>query len=192
MNVFEKVQKIKELILKANLKKSGKNTFAGYSYYELSDILPFIIKVCNELKLFTKVDFTEEFATLEIINIEEPSEKIEYKSPMKELNLKGANAIQALGGVETYQRRYLYMCAFDITENDMFDGTQLETLPSNANKTTISKMNKSIEEYAKLLNMEVSVVKAKFFQSVGITDENNVTDEQAKKIINGIKGKMKK
>ena len=40
---------------------------------------------------------------------------------MRELELKGCNKIQALGGIETYQRRYLYMCAFDIVENDMFD-----------------------------------------------------------------------
>ena len=40
---------------------------------------------------------------------------------MRALSLKGCNEIQALGGVETYSRRYLYMSAFDIIENDMFD-----------------------------------------------------------------------
>jgi hypothetical protein len=42
---------------------------------------------------------------------------------MKELDIKGANAMQSLGGIETYQRRYLYMSALDITENDMFDAS---------------------------------------------------------------------
>ena len=192
MNIYEKVQKIKDMILRANLKKSGRNAFAGYSYYELSDILPFIIKSCNELKLFTKIDFTEEVATLEIINAEEPNEKIQYPSPMKELSLKGANAIQALGGVETYQRRYLYMTAFDITENDMFDGSNLEETPSRANKTTIAKMNKLIEEYAKAINVDVPKVKERFLQSVGATDEKTILDEQANKIIKMISSKIKK
>ena len=154
MNIFEKIQKAKGKILKANLKKSGENKFAGYKYYELSDLLPTIVQVCEELKLFTKINFTEELAVLEIINIEKPEEKIEYTSPMKELSLKGANAIQALGGVQTYQRRYLYMSAFDIIENDMFDGSNLEELPAKASKTTIKKMNTLIVEYAKKANTD--------------------------------------
>ena len=151
MNIFEKMQLAKELILKANLKKSGRNAFANYTYYELADLLPTIIQICNKVKLFTKVSFNDEYAVLEIINIEKPDETIEYTSPMKELNLKGANAVQALGGVETYQRRYLYMAAFDIIENDMFDGAvnpednkELPKIPQKATKETLAKMNELI------------------------------------------------
>lgn len=126
MNIFEKIQLAKDIILKANLKKSGTNKFAGYSYYELADLLPTIIQVCNDLKLYTGVGFTETSATLTIINSEKPEEIIKYSSPMKEIEMKGCNPIQALGGVETYQRRYLYMAAFDIIENDMFDGSKPE------------------------------------------------------------------
>lgn len=43
---------------------------------------------------------------------------------MRDLEVKGANALQSLGGVETYQRRYLYMMMLDIVEADMFDSTQ--------------------------------------------------------------------
>ena len=126
MNIYEKIQTAKDTILKANLKKSGTNKFAGYSYYELADLLPTIIQVCNELKLFTAIDFTEDTAILRIVNSEKPEETMCYYSPMKEIEMKGCNPIQALGGVETYQRRYLYMAAFDIIENDMFDGAKPE------------------------------------------------------------------
>lgn len=121
MNIYEKMQKAKEMILKANLKKSGENKFAGFKYYELADILPTIIQICNELKLFTSVSFSQDVALLEIVNAEMTEEKVQYCSPMKDTTIKGCNEIQALGGVETYQRRYLYMSAFDIIENDMFD-----------------------------------------------------------------------
>lgn len=121
MNIYEKMQKAKEMILQANLKKSGENKFAGFKYYELADILPTIIQICNELGLYTGIDFNQELATLDIINVENPDEAIKYTSPMKDTTIKGCNEIQALGGVETYQRRYLYMTAFDIIENDMFD-----------------------------------------------------------------------
>lgn len=123
MNIYEKIQLIKKELLEANLKKSGENKFAGFKYYELSDFLPTIIKLCNEHKVFTRISFNNEVAILEVRNIEKPEEVIEYSSPMEQLELKGCNKVQALGGTETYNRRYLYQACFDIIENDMFDGT---------------------------------------------------------------------
>lgn len=121
MNIYEKLQNIKLGILEANLKKTGLNKFAGYSYYELSDILPTIVKLCNKHKVFTRVSYTNEIAELSAINAEKPDEIVTISSPMRELSLKGCNEIQSLGGIETYSRRYLYMSLFDIIENDMFD-----------------------------------------------------------------------
>ena len=144
MNIFDKMNVAKLSILKTNLKKSGENKFAGFKYYELADILPTIIQVCNDLKLFTSISFREDVALLQIVNIEEPTEHLEYLSPMKELQLKGCNAIQALGGTETYQRRYLYMTAFDIIENDMFDAVVEEE-----EKTINATIEKSIREMIK-------------------------------------------
>ena len=120
-NIYQKIQLVKESILKENLKKSGENKYAGFKYYELADFTPSIIKLCNEVGLFTKITFSEELATLFIVNTDNTNEIEEYTSPMRNLVLKGCNEIQALGGVETYSRRYLYMSAFDIIENDMFD-----------------------------------------------------------------------
>ncbi len=122
-NIYKKIQATKKRLLEANLKKSGENDFSHYKYYELADFLPTLIKLCDEEGLFTGVRFDDEFAYLDIVNIEKPEEKVIYTSPMRALELKGANAVQALGGVETYSRRYLYMAAFDIVENDMFDST---------------------------------------------------------------------
>lgn len=195
MNIYEKVQKAKEIILQANLKKSGKNKFAGYTYYELSDLLPKIIQVCNELKMFTKVNFTAEYATLEIVNIEKPDEVIVYESPMKELQLKGANAIQAMGGVQTYQRRYLYMAAFDIIENDMFDATvhheepakqAPKAAPQDGGKVTpetLAKVNEVIEQYATKTAKEAVVVKKMLLSKIKLEDEKDLTEAQAKNLI---------
>jgi hypothetical protein len=121
LNIYEKIQTAKKMLSNENIKKSGLNEYSNFEYYELSDFMPEIIKIFDELKLFSKVTFTNETAVLKIINTENPAEFEEYMSPMKDLEIKGANKIQCLGGVETYQRRYLYMSALDITENDMFD-----------------------------------------------------------------------
>lgn len=126
LNIYEKITNIKSDFLKANVKKSGKNKFANYTYYELADITPVLIELCKQYGIFTKFSYTKDEATLEIVNIENPIEREVYTSPMEELELKGCNKIQALGGCETYNRRYLYMSCFDIIENDMFDAVVSE------------------------------------------------------------------
>lgn len=131
INIYQKMQAIKEELLEMNLKKSGENKFANFSYYELSDFLPQIIKLCNKYNLFTQINFNKEDGTLTIIDAEEPNSKVEYITPTEELELKGCNKIQALGGTQTYLRRYLYMNAFDITENDLFDNIAGKNTTSN-------------------------------------------------------------
>lgn len=131
INIYQKMQAIKEELLEMNLKKSGENKFAKFSYYELSDFLPQIIKLCNKYNLFTQINFDKENGTLTIVNAENTDETISYITPTEELELKGCNKIQALGGTQTYLRRYLYMNAFDITENDLFDNIAGKNTTSN-------------------------------------------------------------
>lgn len=137
MNLYEKIQAVKLELLNSNIKKSGENKFSGFKYFELADFLPTIIKLCDKYKLFTAVSFNNELATLTIVNMEETADKFEYTSPMKDLELKGCNSVQALGGTETYNRRYLYLAAFDIVEADMFDanaGSEANTEVINTTK----------------------------------------------------------
>lgn len=136
-NIYEKIQLIKTEILKAGLKKTGLNKFSNFSYFELSDFLPKIIELCEKNKVCTFVSFDNEKSMLVAVNSEKSDERIEITSPMRNLELKGCNDIQALGGVETYNRRYLYMSLFDITENDMFDsvaGTEKNEKPKEVEK----------------------------------------------------------
>lgn len=109
------------------VKKSGRNTFSKYNYFELDDIVPAKTEIFNELLLCDIVSFADTEATLTLVNIENPEETLVFTSPMRDLELKGANAVQLLGGVETYQRRYLYMTVLDIVENDSFDDSPPDT-----------------------------------------------------------------
>lgn len=121
MNLFMKIQTVKSKLLQANLKKSWKNSHAWFKYYELWDFLPAIVELCKENGLFTQVLFDDETATLSIIDCDDPTQQILYTSPMRDVELKWCQPIQALWAVETYQRRYLYLNAFDIVENDTLD-----------------------------------------------------------------------
>lgn len=152
-NIYQKINKVKQAIAKAGLKKSGKNAFAKFEYYELSDFLPTIIEECDKIGLFNHITFKENEAELEIINCENPEEKITYVSPITELELKGCNKIQALGWVQTYSRRYLYITAYDICENDSFDAVTGDG-DKNQEKKTENKIKpeeskKKLEEFKK-------------------------------------------
>lgn len=138
MNLYEKISNIKSEISKAELKKSGLNKFAGFTYYELGDFLPTIIALCLKYKVCTFTSYNNELATLTAINVEKPEEQITITSPMKELELKGCNQIQALGGVETYSRRYLYLALFDIVEADSFDATSGKDQPKQPTTAMIT------------------------------------------------------
>ena len=104
LNLFQKLQKARVELQEMNLKKSGHNKFAGFSYYELGDFLPAINIICNNVGLFTAISFDNEYAILRIYDCEDMDKFVEFKSPMKEIQQKGCNDIQSLGSVETYSR----------------------------------------------------------------------------------------
>lgn len=104
-----------------NLKKTGKNKFANYTYYELSDFLPQVNKLCSNYNIFTTVTFDSNFAYLTIIDCDNKDSRIEYKIQLADATTKGQLPIQSVGSLITYMRRYLYMLAFEISENDYID-----------------------------------------------------------------------
>lgn len=159
-NLFQKINEVKNAISKANLKKSWKNSFAKFEYYELSDFLPLLNEICDKNWIFNHISFEENKAVLEIINCDNPAQVVKYEVPTCELELKGCNKIQALGGVQTYSRRYLYITAYDICENDSFDAVtwdwdknekkeKSDFSNEDLEKITISTLekNKTVEEF---------------------------------------------
>lgn len=121
MNIYEKLQAARVELQKMKLKKSGKNKFAGFEYFELSDIIPAINQLFSDKKLFSQFSIAEGLATLTIIDAEKSDDFVCFTSPIAELELKGCNSIQALGGVHSYLKRYLYLNALEIVEADLFD-----------------------------------------------------------------------
>lgn len=123
MTIYEKLIEARIKFQSANVKKSGNNNYAGYQYYELSDILPKINEIAKELKFVCVVSFGTEKAELKIIDAEKPTDSIVFESPMSNAQLKGCHAVQNLGAVQTYLKRYLYQNAFEIVESDVLDMT---------------------------------------------------------------------
>ena len=120
-NIYQKLMNVRTNFHKLELKKSGHNKFANFKYFELGDFLVPATKLLNEEGLCPIVTFDNEAAKMVLVNTDNPSETIEFTSPMRDLELKWANSMQSLGGVETYQTRYLYIQLLNIVESDSFD-----------------------------------------------------------------------
>ena len=126
MNVLQKLLAARVKFLEANVRKSGKNMKLKYTYFELDDIVPTATMIFRDLGLLPVTTFSNEIAKMTIYNCDDPADTVEFTSPMRDIEPiissttggEVTNAIQRLGSVETYQRRYLYMIALDIVEAD--------------------------------------------------------------------------
>lgn len=124
MNIYQKLQKCRVELQKSDLKKSGKNTYSNYDYFELGDFLPRTNELFAEYGLIGIVSPGETSATLTIRDTDKPEDTIVFSCPNAEITLKGAHAIQNIGAVKTYQRRYLWIDAMEISEHDTVDSSE--------------------------------------------------------------------
>lgn len=128
MSVHKKLMQARLMLGEMKLEKTGENKFAGYKYFELGDFLSPAQAIFDELGLCGVVSFTKETATLTITDTDGGGE-ILITSPMGSANLKGCHEVQNIGAVETYQRRYLWVAAFEIVEHDALDATTGKSAP---------------------------------------------------------------
>jgi hypothetical protein len=133
-NIYQKVQQIRVDLMGLHLKKTGRNTYSNFSYYELGDFLPALNKLMNENGIMTRFSIQpetkggKEKAILQIFNCEKPDEEMIFYTGTAEAEIGrkkdgsgGAEPIQNLGGKITYMRRYLLMIAFEIVESEWVD-----------------------------------------------------------------------
>ena len=149
MNLFEKIQEIRVRLQEEPIKMTGKNTYAGYDYFELDDFLKPLNRLMQEYKMVAIPSFAQDVATLTAINCEKPDEVFIITSPMGSAQLKGCHEVQNIGAVETYQRRYLYQAMFDISESDALnkthgkeDNAKTQKPPQNSPAKPFSEVSK--------------------------------------------------
>jgi hypothetical protein len=121
MNVYQKLNAARDKFHSTEIKKSGHNKFAGYKYFELGDFIEPALRIFGEVGLTSIISFGKDEASITIVDNAKPEDRIVITSPMSEAALKGAHAIQNLGAVQTYLRRYLWVAALEIVEHDAID-----------------------------------------------------------------------
>ena len=157
-NVYQKLLEARVLFMEEDVKKSGKNMKMSYKYFELQDIVPVALPIFQKVGLLPVTTFENDVATMTLHNVDNPSEYINFTSPMREIEPiisaktggEVTNAIQRLGSVETYQRRYLYMIALDIVESDGIEAATGDN-PPPAPKPTAPATPQQRQEVTKTL-----------------------------------------
>jgi hypothetical protein len=161
MTVHKKLQEARIVLQSTKLKKSGKNKFAGYEYFELGDFLPQIQKICKDIGLCGVVSFDNSMAYLQI-NDTDDGTSIMFTSPMSSASLKGCHDVQNLGAVISYLRRYLWTNAFEISENDFLELTMDPNEPAKKSEAvTVSSVTSTAKEPSLTLNADGGTVTVK-------------------------------
>lgn len=122
-NIYIKLQEMRKEFHSQELKKSGHNKFAGYTYFELKDIIPVATVLLEKYRLTTFMNCGVDGATLTLINSDKPEEQIAFTVPAGTCQLKSCHDIQNVGAVITYQKRYLMVNLFDVIESDGIEAT---------------------------------------------------------------------
>ena len=191
-NIYQKLMEVRTNFHKLELKKSGHNKFANFKYFELGDFLVPATKLLNEIGLCPIITFTDELAKMTLVNTDNPGETIEFTSPMRDLELKGANSMQSLGGVETYQTRYLYIQLLNIVESDSFDrvsGTD-DNKEINTSKKYIGNVRLISEAQLKRLYMLANGIDSDTIKEIiskyGFSSSKDITMNEYNNICNEI------
>lgn len=191
MNIYAKLAQARVKLQKENLKKTGNNR--SFKYFELKDFLPRVNEIFDELKMCAVVRYSSELATLTIYDCEK-DESIEFTSPMVQKALPSGTEIQNLGAIQTYQRRYLYLTALEIVEDDLVDSIPPEkteqkkqesqkryneSIQQNVNSIPREQYHKEVENLRKrLLNKTKEQIEEEklYDRSINWLKENNLHD----------------
>ena len=204
-NVYSKLQKCRVELKAMNLKKTGINKYKDkntgkliekFKYYELADFLPHIIDLFDKYNLYSQVNFTKENAELIILDTENPDVIVRYTTNSVDAELIKATKIQELGATQTYLRRYLYINALEIVENDIVDSLTDEEKEEMQKEKVIDKSKAKVIGMKADGNIELAKgILSKFGYNstveVKLKDFKKICDEIEKAVKNLGKGEIK-
>ena len=124
LNVYQKLTKARVELATSAVKKSGRNSFQNFDYFQLDDFVPTAQRICDKYGLFTKFDYVCDegvwMTKFTVLNSDNTEERIEWLRPYVQTNA-GKDAAQCQGATDTYSRRDMWLIAFEITEADAID-----------------------------------------------------------------------
>lgn len=145
MSVYSKLQKVRVEMLDSKIEKTGINKYADFKYFEIGDFIGLSNRLMNKHGLCPVFNLTNDRASLVIYETEGEG-KISFYTPIDVAMNGKVTPIQDIGARHTYAKRYLYLNALELEEND----------PVNA---TIGKDNGEVNEIKKGVKSQEKEVK---------------------------------
>lgn len=151
-NLNESIIEIRVELQNSKIKKSGKNKFAGFDYFELADFLPRLNELMQKEGINDNFKITNDIASLTLIKGEEKQEYtmpfVMFATPLNKSGQPSMQDIQYLGALNTYYKRYLYLNAFGITDGEVIDSMDNNQLGKveMITKDQIAKLKELVEE----------------------------------------------
>jgi hypothetical protein len=196
LNVFQKLTKARIELAASAVKKSGHNGFQNFDYFQLDDFVPTAQRICDKYGLFTKFDYICDegvwMTQFKVINADKPEEEITWLRPYVQTNTN-KDAAQSQGATDTYSRRYMWLIAFEITEADMIDSLDQNTMTGKlstpkAPKKTAPKA--TAEQIAELKALYSEAEIGTMLQKKNLSTPEEFTTVEAMQAINFRKGKQ--
>lgn len=199
MNLNETIIKIRVELQNSKIKKSGKNRFAGFEYFELADFLPKLNELMLEYGVNDRYTIDNDLAKLELIKGEERQEYtmpfVIFPTPLNKNGTPSMQDIQYLGALNTYYKRYLYLNAFGITDGEVIDSMDSANLQKgitikasgNIEKKTLDLLSKMNE-----LELDTNSDHEEILKYYKVESNQDMTLEQLEDCIKTLEKKKQK
>lgn len=199
MNLNETIIKIRVELQNSKIKKSGKNRFAGFEYFELADFLPKLNELMLEYGVNDRYTIDNDLAKLELIKGEERQEYtmpfVIFPTPLNKNGTPSMQDIQYLGALNTYYKRYLYLNAFGITDGEVIDSMDSANLQKgitikasgNIEKKTLDLLSKMSE-----LELDTNSDHEEILKYYKVESNQDMTLEQLEDCIKTLEKKKQK
>ena len=147
-SIYEKLMLARIQFGETEKKKSGVNTYAEFTYYELNDIVPIATKILHDLNMCYYISFEDKDVIGTLYDCD-TKESIALKVPFREISEPGKlrqHEITVTGSAITYYRRYCWALLLDLCDPDAFNASKpIEEKPADKPKET-PKPPKTAEE----------------------------------------------
>lgn len=123
MNIYEKLNKARELVRTTKHKKAGSNTYSNYDYFTPEQVEMIVSEVCAETKMLPICNLKRNehgiFQELTLVDLENVQDTLTVELATVHGQMKATNETQQMGGTDTYSERYIKMKVFQIKDNNL-------------------------------------------------------------------------
>ena len=182
MEIYKKLQACRQSINVTKMQKLGYNNYSDYYYFLPEQVNKLVQDACFVEKLFYKYDMKKNefgiYATLTIINIDDPKEIVVFTIITDIPTMTASNIAQQLGGAITYSERYLKMSTFGIMDNTLdFDADPPPRKPVNKKDKIPQKSNKKEPEnwLNKYANKDKTKIDSNYWKIINEAKKKNMT-----------------